>query len=152
MALIHRKRIRVLRLPPASKWEILSSSGRFIVTCTTKHVPHNLENKLHGARDCAFSSFVRRPSLFLLVVRPACVLVRRRHSEARETLEILVNWCDLCLPANEQAFAEANRIKIQHFQARGEAVLLPCLFSALASWARAAFAASFSFLCSVFCG
>lgn len=37
--------------------------------------------------------------------------------EARETLEILVNWCDLCLPANEQAFAEAHRIKIQHFQA-----------------------------------
>eukprot|EP00752_Nemacystus_decipiens_P001779 g1719.t1 len=36
--------------------------------------------------------------------------------EARETLEILVNWCDLCLPANEQAFAEAHRIKIQHFQ------------------------------------
>ncbi|CAM9822143.1 unnamed protein product [Ectocarpus sp. 6 AP-2014] len=36
--------------------------------------------------------------------------------EARETLELLVNWCDLCLPANEQAFAEAHRIKIQHFQ------------------------------------
>lgn len=29
-----------------------------------------------------------------------------------------MNWCDLCLPANEQAFAEAHRIKIQHFQAR----------------------------------
>ncbi|CAN0151922.1 unnamed protein product, partial [Laminaria digitata] len=38
--------------------------------------------------------------------------------EARESLELLVNWCDLCLPANEQAFAEAHRIKIQHFQAR----------------------------------
>lgn len=37
-------------------------------------------------------------------------------TEARESLELLVNWCDLCLPANEQAFAEANRIKIQDFQ------------------------------------
>ncbi|CAM9303051.1 unnamed protein product [Pylaiella littoralis] len=36
--------------------------------------------------------------------------------EARESLELLVNWCDLCLPANEQAFAESHRIKIQHFQ------------------------------------
>ncbi|CAM9717945.1 unnamed protein product, partial [Discosporangium mesarthrocarpum] len=36
--------------------------------------------------------------------------------EARENLELLVNWCDLCLPANEQAFAEAHRIKIQDFQ------------------------------------
>lgn len=36
--------------------------------------------------------------------------------EARESLELLVSWCDLCLPANEQAFAEANRIKIQDFQ------------------------------------
>ncbi|CAM9137682.1 unnamed protein product [Ascophyllum nodosum] len=36
--------------------------------------------------------------------------------EARETLELLVNWCDLCLPANEQSFAEANRIKIQDFE------------------------------------
>lgn len=36
--------------------------------------------------------------------------------EAREALELLVNWCDLCLPANEQAFAEAHRIKIQDFQ------------------------------------
>lgn len=51
---------------------------------------------------------------------PCCTLwhvVRRTTPEARETLEILVNWCDLCLPANEQAFAEAHRIKIQHFQA-----------------------------------
>ena len=39
-------------------------------------------------------------------------------AEARESLELLVNWCDLCLPANEQAFAEAHRIKLQHFQAR----------------------------------
>lgn len=39
-------------------------------------------------------------------------------TEARESLELLVSWCDLCLPANEQAFAEANRIKIHDFQAR----------------------------------
>lgn len=39
-------------------------------------------------------------------------------AEARENLELLVNWCDLCLPANEQAFAEAHRIKIQDFQVR----------------------------------
>eukprot|EP00904_Undaria_pinnatifida_P013157 jgi/Undpi1/8972/HiC_scaffold_26.g11433.m1 len=44
--------------------------------------------------------------------------------EARESLELLVNWCDLCLPANEQAFAEAHRIKIQHFQARQTAYLV----------------------------
>ncbi len=31
-----------------------------------------------------------------------------------------MNWCDLCLPANEQAFAEAHRIKIQQFQARDD--------------------------------
>lgn len=37
-------------------------------------------------------------------------------AEAREFLELVVNWCDLCLPANEQAFAEAHRIKIQDFQ------------------------------------
>ena len=40
----------------------------------------------------------------------------RLSVEARETLELLVNWCDLCLPANEQSFAEANRIKIQDFE------------------------------------
>lgn len=39
-----------------------------------------------------------------------------RCEEARENLELLVSWCDLCLPANEQAFAEAHRIKIQDFQ------------------------------------
>lgn len=42
--------------------------------------------------------------------------VSSRSAEARESLELLVNWCDLCLPANEQAFAEAHRIKIQDFQ------------------------------------
>ncbi|CAM9639451.1 unnamed protein product [Chrysoparadoxa australica] len=36
--------------------------------------------------------------------------------EARELLELLVNWCDLCLPANEQSFAEAHRLKVQDFQ------------------------------------
>eukprot|EP00611_Tribonema_gayanum_P016004 TRINITY_DN2793_c0_g1_i5.p1 TRINITY_DN2793_c0_g1~~TRINITY_DN2793_c0_g1_i5.p1 ORF type:complete len:245 (-),score=67.25 TRINITY_DN2793_c0_g1_i5:184-918(-) len=36
--------------------------------------------------------------------------------ECRELLELLMNWCDLCLPANETAFAEALRIKIQDFQ------------------------------------
>lgn len=48
----------------------------------------------------------------LMPALPRC----RHDAEARETLELLVNWCDLCLPANEQAFAEAHRIKIQHFQ------------------------------------
>lgn len=50
------------------------------------------------------------------LLRPR-VLARWRVAEARETLDLLVNWCDLCLPANEQAFAESHRIKIQNFQA-----------------------------------
>eukprot|EP00953_Heterococcus_sp_UTEX-ZZ885_P036500 18796-Heterococcus_DN1.PRE.5 len=33
--------------------------------------------------------------------------------ENREQLELLMNWCDLCLPANETAFAEAHRLKHQ---------------------------------------
>jgi hypothetical protein len=32
--------------------------------------------------------------------------------ENREQLELLMNWCDLCLPANETAFAEAHRLKV----------------------------------------
>ncbi len=27
--------------------------------------------------------------------------------------ELVINWCDLCLPANEQSCAEAHRIKLQ---------------------------------------
>jgi hypothetical protein len=44
---------------------------------------------------------------------------------SREQLELLMNWCDLCLPANETAFAEAHRLKV------GDRIahlpLLPCL-------------------------
>ncbi|CAM9757732.1 unnamed protein product, partial [Discosporangium mesarthrocarpum] len=36
--------------------------------------------------------------------------------EFRELLDRLFSWCDLCLPANEQAFAESHRQKIQKFQ------------------------------------
>lgn len=36
--------------------------------------------------------------------------------EIRELLDRLFSWCDLCLPANEQAFAESHRQKIQKFQ------------------------------------
>ncbi|KAG5178080.1 hypothetical protein JKP88DRAFT_350454 [Tribonema minus] len=36
--------------------------------------------------------------------------------ESREQLELVTNWCDLCLPANETAFAEAHRLKLQDFQ------------------------------------
>jgi hypothetical protein len=35
--------------------------------------------------------------------------------ECREDLELVINWSDLCLPANEQSFAEAHRIKLQDF-------------------------------------
>lgn len=31
-------------------------------------------------------------------------------------LDRLFSWCDLCLPGNEQAFAESHRQKIQKFQ------------------------------------
>ncbi|KAG5184825.1 hypothetical protein JKP88DRAFT_354345 [Tribonema minus] len=36
--------------------------------------------------------------------------------EFRELLDKLFSWCDLCLPANEQSFAESHRLKIQKFQ------------------------------------
>ncbi|CAM9211260.1 unnamed protein product [Ectocarpus fasciculatus] len=36
--------------------------------------------------------------------------------EFRELLDRLFSWCDLCLPGNEQAFAESHRQKIQKFQ------------------------------------
>ncbi|CAM9255081.1 unnamed protein product [Phaeothamnion confervicola] len=36
--------------------------------------------------------------------------------EFRELLDRLFSWCDLCLPAQEQAFAESHRQKIQRFQ------------------------------------
>jgi hypothetical protein len=39
--------------------------------------------------------------------------------EFRELLDRLFSWCDLCLPAQEQAFAESHRLKIQKFQVRG---------------------------------
>jgi hypothetical protein len=39
--------------------------------------------------------------------------------ENREQLELLMNWCDLCLPANETAFAEAHRLKV-HAQCLSE--------------------------------
>ena len=81
--------------------------------------------------------FVGQPLAFLFFA-PALALPRRCcYPEARETLEILVNWCDLCLPANEQAFAEAHRIKIQHFQARLRCLRSPpCLVerTALCNW------------------
>lgn len=38
------------------------------------------------------------------------------EAEFRELLDRLFSWCDLCLPANEQAFAESHRQKIQKFQ------------------------------------
>ena len=38
------------------------------------------------------------------------------EKEFRELLDRLFSWCDLCLPANEQAFAESHRQKIQKFQ------------------------------------
>lgn len=37
-------------------------------------------------------------------------------AEFRELLDRLFSWCDLCLPANEQAFAESHRQRIQKFQ------------------------------------
>ncbi|CAM9666658.1 unnamed protein product [Chrysoparadoxa australica] len=36
--------------------------------------------------------------------------------EFRELLDRLFSWCDLCLPANDKAFAESGRMKIQKFQ------------------------------------
>ena len=33
--------------------------------------------------------------------------------ENREQLELLINWCDLCLPANDSSFAEAHRLKVR---------------------------------------
>lgn len=45
----------------------------------------------------------------MLPSRPPC-------AEFRELLDRLFSWCDLCLPANEQAFAESHRQKIQKFQ------------------------------------
>ncbi|CBN74149.1 expressed unknown protein [Ectocarpus siliculosus] len=36
--------------------------------------------------------------------------------EFRELLDRLFSWCDLCLPGNDQAFAESHRQKIQKFQ------------------------------------
>ena len=50
-------------------------------------------------------------SLCLIV----CSFVRTL-AEFRELLDRLFSWCDLCLPANEQAFAESHRQKIQKFQ------------------------------------
>jgi hypothetical protein len=38
------------------------------------------------------------------------------QTEFRELLDKLFSWCDLCLPANEQSFAESHRLKIQKFQ------------------------------------
>lgn len=46
-----------------------------------------------------------------------CRFVSAGHCvEFRELLDRLFSWCDLCLPANEQAFAESHRQKIQKFQ------------------------------------
>lgn len=44
------------------------------------------------------------------------VVLRNAIKEFRELLDRLFSWCDLCLPANEQAFAESHRQKIQKFQ------------------------------------
>lgn len=45
-----------------------------------------------------------------------CLFGKQRQKEFRELLDRLFSWCDLCLPANEQAFAESHRQKIQKFQ------------------------------------
>eukprot|EP00953_Heterococcus_sp_UTEX-ZZ885_P008936 5301-Heterococcus_DN1.PRE.3 len=45
--------------------------------------------------------------------------------ENREQLELLMNWCDLCLPANETAFAEAHRLKCMRSQGQAVHVEVP---------------------------
>lgn len=58
-------------------------------------------------------------SVSLSVCLPACILCFLfciAIKEFRELLDRLFSWCDLCLPANEQAFAESHRQKIQKFQ------------------------------------
>lgn len=58
--------------------------------------------------------WLRLVSLVSLVTLDLVVFLTR--TEFRELLDRLFSWCDLCLPANEQAFAESHRQKIQKFQ------------------------------------
>lgn len=58
----------------------------------------------HGIADVFIAASLLLPPWFFL------------KSEFRELLDRLFSWCDLCLPGNEQAFAESHRQKIQKFQ------------------------------------
>lgn len=104
----------------------LNATGVFICRQPYRRALRNIDHLMNGVCLLLLLTYDEYRNIlgicFIddLVLQALCLMIalaRFRHdAEARETLELLVNWCDLCLPANEQAFAEAHRIKIQHFQ------------------------------------